>query len=119
MRRLMMAAANSLRALRFLTANEAAFRLELILLVLALPAAYVLSATWRGFTLLIASIFVVMIVEALNTAVEAACNAITRETNLDIKIAKDCGSLAVAMAALMAIGLWVVALGEWLSGSPF
>ncbi|TKT76845.1 diacylglycerol kinase [Aquamicrobium sp. LC103] len=118
MQRLIKAACNSLRALNFLLRNEEAFRLEAILFVLALPVAYVISPTWRGYGLLMAALLLLMIVEVLNTAVEAACNALSREFNADIQIAKDCGSLAVAIATVLAVGIWGLAIWERLAGAP-
>lgn len=119
MMRLVRAAQNSARALRFLLVNEAAIRLEAVLLVLSFPAAYLLSESWWAFALLVVSILILILVEVLNTAIEAACNAITREINVDIGLAKDCGSLAVAIAALLALIVWGFALAAWVSGSPY
>ena len=119
MHRLIEAGKNSWRAFGHLLRHEAAFRLEVILFVIALGPAYLLSGTWRGFSLLIVSIIILMIVEVLNTAVEEACNAITRETRIEIGLAKDCGSLAVALAAFIAIVVWLLALIDWLQGQPF
>lgn len=119
MMRLVRAAQNSARAMRFLLVNEAAFRLEAILLVIAFPCAYLLSGSWWAFALLISSILILMLVEVLNTAVEAACNAITREIHAEIGLAKDCGSLAVAIAALLAVVVWGFAFAAWMSGAPY
>lgn len=116
MQRMIDATRNSARAWRYLIRNEAAFRLEAILLALAIPLGWLLSQTWRGYGLLIASIVVLMIVEVLNTGIEAACDAFSREFNTDIRLAKDCGSLAVALAGLMAAGIWLLALWERLAG---
>lgn len=118
MQRLINAAKNSARAWNFLIRNEAAFRLEAILLVVALPVAWVISPSWRGWGLLIASLLVLMIVEVLNTGIEAACDAFSREFSTDIRLAKDCGSLAVALSALLAAGVWGTALWEWVFGGP-
>ena len=113
MQRLINAARNSALAWNFLIRNEEAFRLEAILLALAIPVAWFISPSWRGYCLLIASILVLMIVEVLNTGIEAACDAFSREFNTDIRLAKDCGSLAVALAAILAAGVWGLALWEW------
>lgn len=118
MRRLVAAAKNSARAWNFLLRNEAAFRLEASLIVLAVPLAWIISPSWRGWGLLMASLLVLMIVEVLNTGIEAACNAFSREFNSDIRLAKDCGSLAVALSALLAAGVWGMALWEWVLGGP-
>ena len=118
MQRLIAAARNSVRAWNFLLRNEEAFRLEAILLAIALPVAWVISPSWRGYGLLIASLLVLMIVEVLNTGIEAACNAVSREFSAEIRLAKDCGSLAVALAALLAAGIWGLAIWEWVAGAP-
>ena len=113
MRRLINAARNSARAWRFLIRNEPAVQLETILLALALPIGWLIAPTWRGWGLLVASLLLLLIVEVLNTGIEAACDAFSREFNTDIRLAKDCGSLAVALAALLAAGVWLMALWEW------
>jgi diacylglycerol kinase (ATP) len=57
-------------------------------------------------------------VEVLNTGIEAACDAVSREFNIDIQLAKDCGSLAVLIAVLLTSGVWLVAILERLFGTP-
>lgn len=112
MRRLISAYANSRRAWSYLVRNEAAMRLELVLLALAIPVSWFLAGDWRTWLLLVGSIVLVIIVETLNTGIEAACNAISREFSPDIRLAKDCGSLAVLVASLFAAGTWLVILFE-------
>ncbi|MGL4488684.1 MAG: diacylglycerol kinase [Rhizobiaceae bacterium] len=63
---------------------------------------------------LIGVLLLVIIVEVLNTAIEAACNALSREFHADIKIAKDCGSLAVLISMALAASVWGLALWRWL-----
>lgn len=77
-----------------------------------------ISPGWGIFSLLIGAVLLLMVVEALNTAIESACNAITREHHADIMRAKDSGSLAVLLSAVMAVGIWGVAVWEWLAGHP-
>lgn len=117
MLRLIAAAKNSARAWQVLVRQEAAFRLEVIVLAAALPLAYFIAPGWRGFALLIGAILLVMIVEVLNTGIEAACDAFSREFNADIRLAKDCGSLAVSLSLLVAAGIWLFALWEWMAGA--
>lgn len=116
MRRLISAFRNSTRAFGRLARSEAAFQQELVLLVLSLPAGWFLASTWRGYALLVGSLVVLMIVEVLNTAVEAACDALSREFNADIQLAKDCGSLAVLLAVFLVACVWILALAERLGG---
>lgn len=118
MKRLIDAFRNSVRAFRRLAGGEAAFRQELILLLLALPAGWFLSTSWRGYALLVGSVLVLMLVEVLNTGIEAACDAVSREFNADIQLAKDCGSLAVLITVLLVAGVWIVAVAERVAGAP-
>lgn len=112
MKRLIQATLNSWRAFRHLARHEAAFRQEMLLLAAAVPVGWYLSQGWRGYGLLLGSLLVLIIIEVLNTAIEAACNAVSREFNAHIQLAKDCGSLAVAFALLMAAGVWALAVWE-------
>jgi diacylglycerol kinase (ATP) len=118
MKRLVDAFLNSTRAFRRLAGGEAAFQQELALLALALPIGWFLSPTWRGYALLVGSILMLMLVEVLNTAVEAACDAVSREFNIDIQLAKDCGSLAVLIAVVLVAAIWTIALVERIVGMP-
>ncbi len=110
MKRLVDAFLNSVRAFRRLAASEAAFRQELALLALALPVGWFVAASWQGYAVLIAVLLVLILVEVLNTGIEAACNAVSREFNTEIQLAKDCGSLAVLIAMVLAAGVWGFAL---------
>jgi diacylglycerol kinase (ATP) len=112
LRRLISAARNSADAFTHLIRNEKAIQQEVALFLLALPVGWWLSGDWRGYAILLGSILVLILVEVLNTAVEAACNAVTRDTRPEIKLAKDCGSLAVAIAILLAAGTWLLAALE-------
>jgi diacylglycerol kinase (ATP) len=116
MQRLINAFRNSLRAFGRLLATEKAFQEEIILLCAALPVAWFLADTWRGFALLVGAILLLLIVEVLNTGIEAACDAFSREFNTDIQLAKDCGSLAVLVSILLAGGVWVLAIAEKVAG---
>ena len=112
MQRLVSATRNSLRAWRVLMRSEAAFKSEVVALALALPVGWFVASSFRGYLLLIGVILALIIVEALNTAIEAACDAYSREFNADIRLAKDCGSLAVALTMLIAAAVWATALWE-------
>lgn len=110
MKRLVRAFLNSVRAFRRLAGEEAAFRQELLLLALALPVGWFIAQSWQGYALLIGILLVLILVEVLNTGIEAACNAVSREFDADIQLAKDCGSLAVLIAIALAAGVWGMAL---------
>lgn len=111
--RLQAALENSLRALSVLSRHEAAFRLEIIGVLICAPVGFVLATSVAHYLVLIGTVLAVMLVEVLNTAIEATCNAVTREHDADIQIAKDCGSLAVLIALIIAAMAWGHAL--WLA----
>lgn len=110
MRRLWLAFINSMRALRYLMRHEAAIQQELGLFLLSIPASFYIASTYVVAFLLSGSILFLILVEVLNTAIEAACNAISREFDADIQLAKDCGSLAVLISVILVGGLWIYAL---------
>ena len=118
MERLVKAFQNSVRAFSRLVRTEAAFQQEVMLLVAALPLGWFVAATWSGYALLIGSILFLITVEVLNTAIEAACDAFSREFNIDIQLAKDCGSLAVLIAVVIVLGVWGFAVVERVLGLP-
>ena len=112
MERLWKALLNSLRAWRRLISGEAAFRQEVVMLAVALPLAWFLAKDWNSYAMLILSIIFLITVEVLNTAIEATCNAITREFSKDIQHAKDCGSLAVLLALVIVLVIWGMAVHD-------
>ncbi len=118
MERLIKAWQNSLRAFRRLSTSEKAFQQELVLLAAALPLAWFLSTSWRGYWLLVGSILFLIVVEVLNTGIEAACDAVSREFDIDIQLAKDCGSLAVLISIILAMIVWGLAIVETVTGIP-
>ncbi|MEP9395998.1 diacylglycerol kinase [Mesorhizobium sp. KR2-14] len=118
MERLVNAFRNSVRAFGRLIRSETAFQQEVILLALAIPAAWFLSTSWRGFAVLIGAVLFLMLIEVLNTGIEAACDAVSRDFHGDIQLAKDCGSLAVLIAIVIVAGIWGAALIERITDLP-
>ncbi len=114
MERLVSAFHNSVRAFSRLARTEKAFQQELILLALSLPLAWLLAESWYGYMLLVGSIIFLMIVEVLNTGIEATCDALSREFHSEIQLAKDCGSLAVLLSIVIVAAIWLTALFHWL-----
>jgi diacylglycerol kinase (ATP) len=90
--------------------DEAAFRLEACLSFLMLPLAFFVGRGWVEVALLAGCVLLVMIVELLNTAVEAAIDRIGLEWHPLAKRAKDMGSAAVFLSLLWAGGIWLTAL---------
>ena len=110
MERIFKAFLNSLHALKYLLTYEKAVIQEAVLFVISIPIAFFVTKDWGSFLLLTGSILFVIIVEVLNTAIEACCNAITRDYRKDIKIAKDAGSLAVLLSIVLTICIWVAVM---------
>ncbi|MES2532323.1 MAG: diacylglycerol kinase [Pseudomonadota bacterium] len=96
--------------------SEPAFRQEAIAAIVLLPAAFWLGRQWTETALLAGSVLLVMIVELLNTAVEAAIDRIGPEWHDLSKRAKDMGSAAVLLSLLLAGGIWISALWQHFRG---
>lgn len=111
MRRIFLAFLNSMRALRHLAVHEKAVQQELVLFVLSLPVAFFLAPTWLAFLMMTGSILFLILVEVLNTGIEATCDAVSLDFHKQIQIAKDCGSLAVLIAIVFAAAVWIYMLG--------
>lgn len=90
--------------------TEPAFRIEVIAAAIAIPLALLASHSASERGLLIGSIFLVLIVELLNTAVETAINRISLETHPLSKKAKDIASAAVLLSIINAVFIWLVVL---------
>jgi diacylglycerol kinase (ATP) len=89
---------------------EDAFRQEVFLAVLLIPAALFTPATGLGKALMIAAVLLVLIVELLNSAVEAAVDRISLENHKLAKRAKDIGSAAVLLALINVPVVWGLVL---------
>ncbi len=96
--------------------GEPAFRQEAMVALLALPLSFWLGRTWVETSLLAGSILLVMIVELLNTGLEAAIDRIGPEWHDLSKRAKDMGSAAVLLSLILCAGTWSAALAQrWLA----
>lgn len=92
---------------------EAAFRLEVVIAVLLLPLAFVLGRSWVEQALLAASVLWVLIVELLNTGIEAVVDRVGPEWHAQAKRAKDVASAAVLISLALCALVWGLALLEW------
>jgi diacylglycerol kinase (ATP) len=117
MDRLVKAFFNSVRAFGVLARHEKAFQQELALLVAAVPVGWFISSSWSVYALLIGAVLLLIMVEVLNTGIEAACDAISREFHIEIQLAKDCGSLAVLISVILVAGVWLIVLVERITGA--
>ena len=100
----------SMEGLRAAYRHEDAFRQEVLLAALLIPLALFLSASASGKALMIASVLLVLIVELLNSAVEATVDRVSLEHHRLAKRAKDIGSAAVMMSLANVIVVWLLVL---------
>lgn len=71
-------------------------------------AGFVFKVNGLEWILIICMLGIILAVELLNTAIEAVCNAITKEYNPLIKIAKDCGSGATFIIFIVTLILNII-----------
>lgn len=94
--------AHAIDGLRFVVASEPNMRIHLGLAALAIALGFGLRIEPGEWRWLILAIALVLTAEALNTATEQACNAVSRRYNPAIKAAKDVAAGAVLIAAIAA-----------------
>jgi diacylglycerol kinase (ATP) len=90
--------------------EEAAFRQELVLALVVIPLGLWLGRNGIERVLLIAPMFLVLIVELLNSAIEATVDRIGLERHKLSSLAKDIGSAAVLMSLSLLAVVWVLVL---------
>ena len=110
LRRLINAFGYSLDGLRAAYRNEDAFRQEVRLALVLIPLALVLGHTSIERALMIACVLLVIVVELLNSAVEATVDRISLDHHLLAKRAKDIGSAAVLLSLLNLFVVWALIL---------
>jgi diacylglycerol kinase (ATP) len=108
LRRVLNALNYSLSGLFFAWRNEAAFRQEVFLAIVLVPVALMVPVDVTQRVLLVASIFLVLMVEMINSAIEAAVDRVSLDIHPLAKSAKDMGSAAVLLALMNAILIWLM-----------
>ncbi len=101
---------NSVSGLEDAWRNESAFRQEILLAIFLIPIACVARVTAVERAVLIGAVLLVMIVELLNTSVEAAIDRISFDHHSLSKRAKDIGSAAVFVALVLLAMVWALIL---------
>jgi diacylglycerol kinase (ATP) len=96
--------------------HEAAFRQELVLILVLLPLAHWLGRNLLEVLLLVGTCFIVLIVELLNSAVEATVDRVGQEHHELSGRAKDLGSAAVFLSLLLMCVTWAAV--AWLRLGP-
>jgi diacylglycerol kinase (ATP) len=110
--RILRAAGYSWNGLRTAYRNEAAFRQEAWLAAVMLPAAFWLGRDWIEVTLLAGSVVLVLMVELLNSGIEAVVDRVSFELHDLSRRAKDYGSAAVLLSLLLAGGVWLAVITQ-------
>jgi diacylglycerol kinase (ATP) len=104
----------SFQGLRHAWAKEAAFRYEIYVLAAALPAAWLLVKGAIERALMIGSVLLVVVVELINSAIEATVDRVSKEPHELSGHAKDMASAAVFVAIVLTAIVWLVLLlGGW------
>ena len=114
-RRIRLAGVYAFNGIRAAFRHEAAFRQELLLALVFLPVLFLLDVSRVERVLLVSVTVLVLIVELINSAVEAVVDRVSAEHHLLSGRAKDMGSGAVMMALALWLYVWVdiVVVGVW------
>ena len=106
LRRVCNALGYSLAGLAAAYRNEDAFRQEVLMAAILVPLAFLLGESAIARALMIASVLLVIIVELLNSAIEATVDRISLENHSLAKRAKDIGSAAVLLSLVNLVAVW-------------
>ncbi|MGE4338078.1 MAG: diacylglycerol kinase [Pigmentiphaga sp.] len=118
-RRLVAAFRYSWQGLRAAWRYEAAFRQELLLAAILVPTAFWLARTPLEVIVLLLPLAAVLVVELLNSAIEAVADALSAEYHMLLGRAKDFGSAAVWLCMAVLLIVWaVVGAQRWLGAAP-
>ncbi len=104
--RVFKAAECSILGFRAAFKEEAAFRQELLLAVLFFPFSFLIAANPLHWAVLVASLLLVLIVEMLNSAIEALTDRVSTERHVLSGRAKDMGSAAVTLSLMIVLVVW-------------
>jgi diacylglycerol kinase (ATP) len=110
--RILHAAGYSWDGLRAAYRGESAFRQETWLTIVGVPLAFWIGHDWVQVALLAGSLILVLIVELLNSAVEAVVDRVSFELHDLSKRAKDIASAAVLLSLVLAGGIWAAAVWQ-------
>lgn len=108
--RVIRATGNSIDGLAAAYRNESAFRQEFWVAVMLLPLALWVGNGWVETALLMSTVVLVLIVELLNSGIEAAIDRVSLELHDLSKRAKDLASAAVFLSLVLCGGVWLTAL---------
>jgi diacylglycerol kinase (ATP) len=90
--------------------HEDAFRMEVLMALVLVPIAIHMPASGPGKALMVGSVLLVLIVELINSAIEAVTDRVSLEDHILAKRAKDMGSAAVMLALINVPVVWLLVL---------
>ncbi|HCG5090490.1 TPA: diacylglycerol kinase [Vibrio parahaemolyticus] len=96
----------SIKGLKAAWTHEAAFRQELVLTLVLSISAFFLPVTTLERVLMVSSLLLILIVELINSAVEAVVDRVSDDWHELSGRAKDIGSAAVFVALFLALFVW-------------
>ena len=102
----------SVKGFRAAWKHEEAFRQEVILALILLPLSFYVAANATQLAILLSTLFIVLITEILNSAVEAVVDRVSDEHHKLAGRAKDMGSAAVLLSLTMTVVIWGVIINE-------
>lgn len=108
--RVLAACRNTWDGLAWAWRSEAAFRQEVVVIAIASVLALLLPVSAFQKLALVGVLVLVLIVEIVNSAIEAIVDRISLERHPLSKVAKDMGSAAVALSLVLALATWSVVL---------
>ena len=100
----------SWQGLTYVFKNEVAFRQDILFFLIGSVASFFLPVCATSRAAMIFSLFFILLMEMVNTAIEVIINRISTERNLLSGVAKDIGSALVLLAFLNAIVVWILIL---------
>ncbi len=104
--RILKAARCSLKGFQAVYKHEAAFRQELLLSLVLLPFSFVIASSLANWVALIAALLLLLLVEVINSAIEALADRISTDVHELLGRAKDLGSAAVFIAFMIVALVW-------------
>lgn len=99
---------NSLEGISSYAKDGKSFIIYVFCSVIEIIAGFAFNVNGLEWILIISMLGIILAIELLNTAIEATCDAITKEFNPYIKVAKDCGSAATFVIFIVAVILNII-----------
>ena len=96
----------SLSGLKYAWKHEESFRQEVIIFLISIPLTFKVGKNIYEYALLLGSVFLLLIIELVNSAIEATVDRISSETHELSKRAKDIRSAAVMLTIILCLALW-------------